>query len=97
MKGDGAMNTVVFDIETNAIKNFSSLLGLKTVHCIGLSTNGEEPQIFSGSDIEEALEKLRLADVIVGHTIQDFDIRALKRIYPDWNPEGSVRDTLIMC
>lgn len=88
------MNTVVFDIETNAIKNFDTLLGLKEIHCIALSTNGEDARLVP---VEEALEELRLADVIVGHNIQNFDIRAIKRLYPDWQPEGLVRDTLVMC
>ena len=88
------MTTLIFDIETNAISNFSTLLGLKTIHCISIATLDGEPEIV---EIEEALERLRVADVIVGHNIQDFDIRAIQRLYPDWKPEGCVRDTLIMC
>ena len=87
------MNTVVFDIETNAIKDFKTLLGLKTIHCIAISQNGESPKLFP---VEEALEIIRLADVIIGHNIQEFDIRAIQRLYPDWKPEGTIRDTLIM-
>ena len=88
------MNTVVFDIETSAISNFDTLLGLKEIHCIALSTNGEKARLVP---IEEALEELRVADVIVGHNIQNFDIRAIQRLHPNWEPEGLVRDTLIMC
>ena len=92
------MDIVVFDIETNGIKNFRTLLGLEKIHCIALgqvSGDGvaEEPEIV---EIEEALERLRVADIIVGHNIQDFDIRAIQRLYPEWRPEGCVRDTLIM-
>lgn len=88
------MKTVVFDIETNAIKDFDSLLGLKEIHCIAVSINGEDAKLLP---IEEALEEIRDADVIVGHNIQNFDIRAIKRLYPDWDFKGTVRDTLIMC
>lgn len=87
------MNTIIFDIETNTISDFRTLLGLKTIHCIALAENGGEPEILP---TEEALERLRLADVIVGHNIQSFDIRAIQRLYPDWKPEGVVRDTLVM-
>ena len=87
------MDTIIFDIETNGIKDFKTLLGLKTIHCIALATEDGDPEIVP---VEEALERLRLADVIVGHNIQDFDIRAIQRLYPDWKPEGCVRDTLIM-
>ena len=87
------MNTLIFDIETNAIKDFKTLLGLKTIHCVAIATPEGEPEIVP---IEEALERLRLADVIVGHNIQEFDVKALQRLYPDWKPEGCIRDTLIM-
>ena len=87
------MNTVIFDIETNAIKDFGTLLGLRTIHCIAMSGLDDEPEIVP---IEEALERLRVADVIVGHNIQNFDIRAIQRLHPDWKPEGQVRDTLVM-
>lgn len=87
------MHTVVFDIETNAIKCFRTLLGLKKIHCVALSTNGDEPRLVT---IEEGLEELRLADVIIGHNIQEFDVRAIQRLYPEWEPTGCVRDTLVM-
>ena len=87
------MNVVLFDIETNAVKDFRTLLGLKTIHCIALATPDSQPELVP---IEEALERLRLADVIVGHNIQSFDIRALQRLYPDWNPTGEIKDTLIL-
>ena len=87
------MDVVIFDIETNAIKDFDTLLGLKTIHCIALAKPGDTPELVP---VEEALERLRLADVIVGHNIQKFDIPAIQRLYPDWRPMGCVRDTLIM-
>lgn len=87
------MHTVVFDIETNGIKCFRTLLGLKKIHCVALSTNGDDPRLVT---IEEGLEELRLADVIIGHNIQEFDVRAIQRLYPEWEPTGCVRDTLVM-
>ena len=88
------MHIEIFDIETNGIKDFKTLLGLKTIHCIGMATPDGEPEIVP---IEEALDRLSKADIIVGHNIVDFDIRAIKRLYPDWDiSDGCVRDTLIM-
>ena len=88
------MDTLIFDIETNGIKDFKTLFGLKTIHCIAIATEDGEPEILP---VEEALERLRLADVIVGHNVVDFDIRAIKRLYPDWECNDTcVRDTLVM-
>ena len=87
------MTELIFDIETNAIKDFRTLLGLKEIHCISIATPKGKPELV---DIEEALERLRKADVIIGHNIQSFDIPAIQRLYPDWRPLGKVRDTLIM-
>lgn len=87
------MTTILFDIETNGISNFRTLLGLKTIHCIALATEDGEPEIL---ETEEALDRLAKADVLVGHNIQNFDIPAIQRLYPDWKPEGVVRDTLVM-
>jgi DNA polymerase I-like protein with 3'-5' exonuclease and polymerase domains len=87
------METLLFDIETNGISNFRTLLGLQTIHCIALSTEDGEPEILQ---TEEALDRLAKADVIVGHNVQNFDIPVIQRLYPDWKPAGVVRDTLVM-
>ena len=87
------MAVIIFDIETNDIKNFNTLLGLKTIHCIALATPDEDPKLVP---VDEALKILSEADVIVGHNIQDFDLRAIKRLHPDWEFKGEVLDTLIL-
>lgn len=87
------MSTVVFDIETNAVSNFSTLLGLEVIHCIALSVDGEDPRLV---DVPEALEILAEAETIVGHNIQGFDVRAIQRLNPEWQHKGKIRDTLIM-
>ena len=46
------MNTVIFDIETNSISDFRTLMGLKTIHCIAIAENGGEAEILP---TEEAL------------------------------------------
>lgn len=88
------MHIEIFDIETNGIKDFGSLLGLKTIHCIGMASPNSEPELVP---VDEALERLSLADIIVGHNIQDFDVRAIQRLNPDWKTDAAIRDTLILC
>jgi len=84
---------IIFDIETNAIKDFNTLCGLKTCHCIAMSIDGEEPKIMENGD---ALQLMQEAEMLIGHNIMKFDLRALKRLYPDFNYQGEVRDTLVM-
>ncbi len=81
---------VIFDIETNGFLN-----ELTTVHCVALTTP-EGVQSYHGDSITEAIKILNDAEVLIGHNIQDFDIPALKKVYPQFNPKGTVRDTLIM-
>ena len=84
------MQEIVFDIETNGF-----LEDLTKVHCIALAdTDGIRS--FNGAAIEDGLRILEEADVLIGHNIQDFDLPALKKVYPLFNPKGVVRDTLIL-
>ena len=66
---------IIFDIETNAIKDFGTLLGLKTIHCIALAINDEEPKLLP---ISEALEEMSTADILIGHNIQIYHQQIMK-------------------
>tara|TARA_R100001082_G_scaffold77065_1_gene44953 strand:- start:15333 stop:17144 length:1812 start_codon:yes stop_codon:yes gene_type:complete len=88
------MQITIFDIETNAIDNFITLQGLKTIHCIAVMDRGDEDAKLL--PIEEALEHMRKADILVGHNAHSFDIPCLQHFYPDWKPTGCIRDTLLM-
>ncbi len=81
---------IVFDIETNGY-----LEELTKVHCIALATPAGV-RSFHGDRIGEALALLEQAEVLIGHNIQDFDLPALRKVYPAFNPQGLTRDTLIM-
>jgi DNA polymerase I-like protein with 3'-5' exonuclease and polymerase domains len=83
------MREIIFDIETNGF-----LEDLTKVHCIAL-IDGGDVQSFNGAAIEDALAMLEQADVLVGHNIQKFDLKALKKVYPHFTPKGKVRDTLV--
>tara|TARA_R100001463_G_scaffold57630_4_gene109908 strand:- start:607 stop:2418 length:1812 start_codon:yes stop_codon:yes gene_type:complete len=88
------MQVTIFDIETNAIKNFMTLEGLEKIHCIAVMDRGDdEPRLLP---IEEALEHMRKADILCGHNAHAFDIPAIKKLYPEWNYEGCLRDTLLL-
>ena len=88
------MYEIVFDIETNAITDWSGLSDLKVIHCIALTeTNESRIALFSdsfseGSRIKDALEILEHADRLIGHNIKRFDIPAIKKLYPKFNTDS---------
>ena len=89
------MTPTIFDIETTAIDNFRTLQGLERIHCLVIR-QGDRVDTYHGDSLEEGLRCLRIADIIVGHNVLGFDIPAIQKLYPDWKPEGLVRDTLLL-
>jgi len=89
--------TLFFDIETNAINDWSTYSDLHTVHCLSIY----DPMIpkmltFHGESIERGLLELQKAERIVGHNVIDFDIPALKKLYGFTPPLIKVLDTLVV-
>lgn len=83
---------LVFDIETNGL-----LDRLDRIHCIAIcSLSGGGEALFTGDEIERGLEILRDAECIAGHNIIGFDIPAIQKVYPEWEPKGMVLDTLVL-
>ena len=88
------MNTLIFDIETDGL-----LDELTTVHCIGIVTEGKDDYEVYGpgrSSIAMALKRLALADRLVGHNIQGFDLPAIKKLWPEFRHNAQVIDTLVL-
>ncbi len=85
------MKTFIFDIESN---NF--LDKMTTIHCIVIQ-DYDSGEIFKyrPNEIKRGLKKLQEADRLVAHNGLDFDIRAIKKMYPRWTYKGQVYDTLI--
>ena len=88
-----------FDIETNGLEDFALLSDLKVVHCLSIyQMEGDKIITYHGDSIIRGINELNRADVIVGHNIINFDIPALKKLYPkEFNPKGKVVDTLVLC
>ena len=88
---------LVFDCETNGL-----LHDVSTIHCIAIyDSQKEETFVFNNRGgncppITEALHWLTSADVIIGHNIIGYDLPVLRKIYPWFNYNGSVLDTLIL-
>ena len=88
------MYEIVFDIETNAIDDWDGLSDLKVIHCIAvLDTTSETVDLYSdsyepGKKLVDGLNRLCLADRIIGHNIDRFDIPAIKKMFPDISFDG---------
>ena len=88
---------LVFDCETNGL-----LSDVSEIHCIAIYDSQKgETFVFNNRGgncppITEALHWLTSADVIIGHNIIGYDLPVLRKIYPWFNYNGSVLDTLIL-
>ena len=88
---------LVFDIETNGL-----LHDVYEIHCIAIyDSTKEESFVFndrggSCQPITEALHWLTSADVIAGHNIIGYDLPVLRKVYPWFEYNGDVLDTLVL-
>ena len=91
------MHTIIIDIETNAISDWRELSDLKEIHCLVIR-QGDEVRRYNSQEnnIEEGLREMDLADIVVGHNAQGFDIPAIKKLYPKFKMQGCLRDTVIL-
>jgi hypothetical protein len=86
----------VFDCETNGL-----LQQLDRLHCLGLK-DLDSGKYHSFADqkghrpIREGVEMLNSAELLVGHNIIGFDIKALRKVYPWFAPKAQLRDTLLI-
>lgn len=92
---------LVFDIETDGL-----LPELTRIHCVNMVDRetgarlrfNDQPELAGrppDGTIEDALKLLQDADEIAGHNIVSFDIPALKKVYPWFEPRGTPRDTMV--
>lgn len=55
------------------------------------------PQNLEPEDtIAEGIELAEKADMLIGHNIMNFDLHAIRLIFPDFKPKGIIRDTLVL-
>jgi DNA polymerase I-like protein with 3'-5' exonuclease and polymerase domains len=46
--------------------------------------------------VSVGIDRLQQADCICGHSVIDFDIPAIQKLYPDFEPQGQVIDTKVL-
>lgn len=92
---------LAFDIETNGL-----LHELTKVHCINIRDRStgqklrfnDQPELAGrppDGTLADGLKLLQEAEEIAGQNIIEFDIPALKKVYPWFNPKGTIHDTLV--
>lgn len=85
------MKRLVFDLETNGF-----LPEVDRIHCIAAKDpDSHEKFSFSPARVNEGIELLEKADVVIAHNGQRFDIPVIKKLYPGWR-SPILRDTLLM-
>ena len=88
------MSGLIFDIESNGF-----LDTLTKIHCVAVMDEaGGEVRSFGGKTdekIRNLLTHLEAAPLLIGHNIIEFDVPALKKVYPSFNPKGALWDTLL--
>lgn len=84
---------LIFDIETD---NYLELC--TKIHCIS-AKDYDTGKVFEfrPDNIKAGLKLLKDADLLIGHNILDFDLRAIKKLYPNWSTKALIYDTLIAC
>lgn len=94
---------LIFDIETDGLLHDPvPERVISRIHLIGIrDIDTRETFIFrrnrSEDTIMRGIEMLNRAELIVGHNVVGFDLKAIWRIYGDaFDPRGRVRDTMVM-
>jgi len=93
------MSKLIFDTEAdNLIDSFKTgtYTTVSKLHCIAtINLDTKEKRSFNSRDdnLLEGMDYLKSADLLIGHSVIDYDFRLLKMLY-DWTYPGRVIDTL---
>jgi len=95
------MKRILFDAETNNLIDsfktgtYATVSKLWCIATINIDTQEKRSFNIRDNNLQEGLEYLKSADVLLGHNIVDFDLRVFKLLY-HWTYTGKVIDTLTM-
>lgn len=91
------MSELIFDLETNGLEDSTLIHSIVTLDPhTGKRWSYHDHQKEDKTDgtIEDGLDVLASADLLIGHNAQVFDIPILRKLAPEWRWEGKIRDTL---
>ena len=85
---------LLFDLESTGLLRRGS-----QIHCIVARdlSEADKPLVWDvpRNDVAEGIERLRNADVLIGHNLLGYDIPLIKEAY-DFDYQGQVLDTLVL-
>jgi DNA polymerase-1 len=82
---------LVADIESDGL-----LDTITKVHCnVSIDRDTKEVHKFRPNEIRDGLSLMEQADEIAFHNGIGFDLPALRKLYPDFNPKAKIIDTLV--
>ena len=99
--------TLIFDIETNGLYHDAT-----HIHCIAFyDSETNEVESYNdecdwknptgagkgmSSPVVRAIQFIEQAEIIIGHNIIGYDIPVIRKIYPFFEPRGTIIDTLLL-
>jgi DNA polymerase I-like protein with 3'-5' exonuclease and polymerase domains len=94
---DKKQRRLLWDVETDGL-----LPTMTRIHCLLMQdVDTDEMFKFRRNDeedtIAEGVEMLQNASMLIGHNIIGFDIKAVKKVFPEFDPvDAEIRDTLVL-
>lgn len=105
------MSRLIFDIETDGLLDLYGLPGdgspMTKIHCIVTrdvgASGGAVRAYYDGplahaqraGTIREGIAALGEAECLIGHNVAEYDVRAIQRVDPTFQPKGKIIDTLV--
>ena len=87
---------LVFDLESDGLLN-----DVTKIHCLVIYDSEADSTIIyndkgNQEPISRGIQRLEDADVLVGHNIIGYDLPVIKKLYPWFEPQAFVLDTLLL-
>jgi DNA polymerase-1 len=92
------MKRLVWDVETNGLLNSATVLhciAIQDVDTLQVSLYTDSLAMNSQGSIEDGVQRLRSADLIIGHNIINYDIPVVEKLTGVELPRNKVFDTLV--
>ena len=87
---------IIFDLETDGLYHDCTKIHCVVLHNTDDCTTTEYNDEGSCEPIVRAITLLDNAKQIAGHNIINYDIPVIKKLYPFFEPQGEVIDTLVL-